>query len=131
MLSLKSLSQNIAFTLKLPSDTYLLFRVDVQYYLYHIFLQNVVTKTLMYLSKFVEINCMEYDLTLQTVNTELEITVSSFCKIVSNICIHHVYSVNTSRTTWKRSHVYRVNRGCPRGHLLVTIGRKTPCCGTH
>ena len=34
--------------------------------------------------------------------------------------IQHVYNINTSRTKWKHCHVYRVNRGCPRGHMLVT-----------
>ena len=24
------------------------------------------------------------------------------------------------KTTWKHCHVYLVNRGCPRGHMLVT-----------
>ena len=28
-------------------------------------------------------------------------------------------------------HVYRVNRGCPRGHMLVTHGRNISCCGTY
>ena len=32
----------------------------------------------------------------------------------------HVYNINTSRTTWKCFHVCRVNRDCPRGHMLVT-----------
>ena len=31
-----------------------------------------------------------------------------------------VQNINTSRTTWIHCHVYRVNRGCPCGHMLVT-----------
>ena len=81
--------------------------------------------------QFVEIKCVEHDLTVQTVITELETIASSFCKIYTNTCVHHVYSVNTSRTTWKHSHVYRVHGGCPRGHMLFITGRKTPCCRAH
>ena len=104
MLSLKSLSQNIAFTLKLPSDTYMIFKVVVSY-----FPAKRSSKMSNVSVQFVEINCVEHDLTLQTVKNELEITVSSFCKIVTNTCVNHVYSVNTSGTTWKHSHVYRVD----------------------
>ena len=66
--------------------------------------------------QFVEIKCVEFDLTLQTVNTELETTASSFFflqKIDTNTCVHQVYSVHTGRTMWTHSHVYRVHRGCP------------------
>ena len=40
--------------------------------------------------------------------------------IVTNTWCHHVYNINTSRTTWKHCHVYRVNRGFPHGYMLVT-----------
>ena len=70
--------------------------------------------------EFVEITCAEHDHTLPTVNAESETTTSRFSKIVTNTCFHYVYHTNTSRTTWKHCYVYRVNRGCSRGHILVT-----------
>ena len=69
---------------------------------------------------FVEIKWAEHDLTFQTVNTEFETTASSFSKLVTITCFRHVYNVNTNRTTRKHSHVYCVNGGYPRGHILVT-----------
>ena len=71
--------------------------------------------------EFVAIKCAEHDHTLQTVNTEFETSSTSrFSKIVTNTCFHQVYNINTSRTWWKHGHVYRVNRGCPRGHMLLS-----------
>ena len=70
--------------------------------------------------KFDEIKCTKCDDTLQTVNTEFETTTSRLSKIVTDTYFCHVYNVNTSRTTWRHYHVYRVNRGCRRGHMLVT-----------
>ena len=70
--------------------------------------------------KSVEIKCAEYDDTLQTVNMEFETTTSTFSKIVTDTYFYHVYNVNTSRNTCKHYHVYRVNRGYPRGHISVT-----------
>ena len=70
--------------------------------------------------QFLEIKCAEHDHTLETVNTEFETTTSRFSKLDMNTCFHHVYNRNTSRTTWKHCDVYRENRGCPRGHILVT-----------
>ena len=52
--------------------------------------------------QFVEIKCAEHDHTLQTVNTEIETTSSSFGKLVTNICFYHVNNVNT-RATRNRS----------------------------
>ena len=49
----------------------------------------------------------------------LETTTSSFGIIVINICFPHVYSINTDRTTLKHTHVNHVNRGCPRGHMVI------------
>ena len=63
--------------------------------------------------QFVEIKCAEDDHTLQTVNTK-------FGEKIRLGLASYVYNVNTSRTTWKHCHVYRVNRGYPRGHMLVT-----------
>ena len=102
-------------TLNLPNDTYFLFKVGVHNYFYRIFISNYNISV-----QFVEIKCAEHDYTLQTVNTEFETTTSRFTKIVTNTCFHHVYNINTSRTTWKHCHVYSINRGCPRGHMLVT-----------
>ena len=70
--------------------------------------------------ELVEIKYLEYDLTLYTVNAEFETTLPSFSKIVTNTCFHHMYTIDTSRTTWKHSHMYRVNRCCPRRHMLFT-----------
>ena len=47
-------------------------------------------------------------------------TTSNFSKIVTNFCVHHIYNYKHKRTTWKHCHVYHVDRGCPRGHNLVT-----------
>ena len=66
---------------------YILFNVDVHIYLYRIFWQNE-------LFQFVEIKCVEHDLTWQTVNREFEKSMSSFGKLITNICFHHVYNVN-------------------------------------
>ena len=44
----------------------------------------------------------------------------SHVQVIFMSSTQHVYNINTSRTTWKLCHVYRVNRGCPRGHMLVT-----------
>ena len=74
--------------------------------------------------KFVEIKCVECDDTLQTVNTEFETTTSMFSKIVTDTYFYHVCNVNTSRNTCKHYHVYRVNRGYPRGHISVTYWSK-------
>jgi len=56
---------------------------------------------------------------IQTVNTDFETTTSSFSKNVTNTCFQHVFNINTSRTTWKHCHVYRVSKGYPRGYLLI------------
>ena len=71
--------------------------------------------------QFIEIKkCVEHHLTLQIVYTEFVTTASSFSKIFTNHCFHHVYSINTNRTTWKYSRVYFVSRGSRRGHIFVT-----------
>jgi len=59
---------------------------------------------------------------------ELETTAPSFSKMVTNICFHHMYTVSTNRTSWKHSHVYCIDRGCPRGHMLVTHWTKNTLC---
>ena len=69
---------------------------------YHIFLQNIVTYILIFLFSSLRKKSVEHYLTLQTVNTEFE-TIASYCSIVIiNTWFLHVYSVNTSRTTWKQ-----------------------------
>ena len=52
---------------------------------------------------------------------QFDITTSRFSKIVMNTCFHHVYNINTRRSTWKQCRVNRVNRGCTRGYMLVTL----------
>ena len=40
--------------------------------------------------------------------------------IICMTSTQHVYTnINTCKTTWKHCHVYHVNRGYPRGHMLV------------
>ena len=70
------------------------FKVGVHNYFYHIFIS-----TYNIYIEFVDIKSSKHDLTLYTVNMEFETTASSFSKIVTNICFHHVYNVNTNRTT--------------------------------
>ena len=68
--------------------------------------------------QFVAIKQAENDHTLQTVNTEFETTAPRFIKI---------QYISSSRTTWKHSHVYRVNRGAVHvDTCLLLIGRKMP-----
>ena len=83
-------------------------------YFYHIYISTYNSYV-----QFVEIKCAEHDHTLHTANMEFETTTFKFSKIVTNTCFYQVYNINTNRTTWKCCHVYRVNRGCPRGHMLV------------
>ena len=45
-------------------------------------------------------------------------------QVILMTCIQHVYNINTSRTTWKYCHVYRVSKARPRGHMLVTYWSK-------
>ena len=96
-------------TLHLTNDKSFLFKGQL-------FLSYCISNYNIYV-RFVEIKYAERDHTLQTVNTEFETLVMfMFSKIITNTCFHHVYNINTSKTTWKHCHVYRVNRGCPRGH---------------
>ena len=102
---------------------YLLFKVDVHKYLYHVFLQNVVIFSV----QFVEIKCVEHDITLQTASTEVETAESCFNPIVTD-CFQHMCNVNTGKIT---CHVYRVSVAIYVNTRALLAGRKMPCCGTH
>ena len=44
----------------------------------------------------------------------------SHTQVILMTSLQHMYIINTTRTTWKHCHVCCVNRGYPRGHMLVT-----------
>ena len=102
----------------LASDTYLLFKVDVHQCLYNIFLQYVVTNCLIFLFS----SCVEHDLAFRReCKHGRQLRLNCFNKIVTITCVH---------CKRKKNHVMctdRVNRGCPRGHMLVTHwAKKSP-----
>ena len=90
------------YMLNLPNGTYFLFKVGV--YTVRIIISIIIFIVISnnISVQFVEIKCAKDGHILHTVNKE-------FREKIRLGLASYVYNVNTSRTTWKHCHVYRVN----------------------
>jgi len=75
--------------------------IKIKTYCYHIFLQNVVTKIINISAQFVGIKCLQYDLTLKTVNREIEHrALRLVLAVVANTSFHQDTSCVTAPSGW-------------------------------